>query len=85
MQLPLQGLKVLVTRPAHQAGRFSELLSAAGAVPKLFPVLAIEPVQSAPPSLLEIKQAAYHWVIFISANAVDCGLSLLRKRLALKK
>jgi len=85
MQLPLQGLKVLVTRPAHQAGRFSELLSAAGAVPKLFPVLAIEPVQSAPPSLLEIKQAAYHWVIFISANAVDCGLSLLKETTCLEK
>ncbi|TXH75082.1 MAG: uroporphyrinogen-III synthase [Thiothrix sp.] len=77
MQLPLQGLQVLVTRPAHQAGRFANLLTASGAQPKLFPVIAIEAVSTAPASLLALHQQAYDWVIFISANAVECGLSLL--------
>lgn len=74
MHLPLQGLQVLVTRPAHQAGRFHDLLLAAGAVPRLLPLLFIQPVTTAPASLLEITADAYDWVIFISANAVEAGL-----------
>lgn len=74
MQLPLQGLQVLVTRPAHQAGRFHDLLITAGAQPRLFPVMAIEPVTTAPASLLQISNHAYDWVIFISANAVESSL-----------
>lgn len=75
MNLPLAGLQVLVTRPAHQAGRFHELLLTAGAKPQLFPVMAIEPAQQAPDSLLAVHQQVYDWIIFISANAVECGLS----------
>lgn len=78
MNLPLAGLQVLVTRPAHQAGHFYELLLAAGAKPQLFPVMAIEPINQAPDSLLAIHQRAYDWVIFISANAVECGLSFFQ-------
>lgn len=74
MQLPLAGIQVLVTRPAHQAGCFRELLLKAGAKPLLFPVMAIEPVNTAPASLLKITEQAYDWVIFISTNAVECGL-----------
>ncbi|WP_298608122.1 uroporphyrinogen-III synthase [uncultured Thiothrix sp.] len=75
MNLPLTDIQVLVTRPAHQAGRFYELLLAAGAKPQLFPVMAIEPINQAPDSLLAIHQQAYDWVIFISANAVEYGLN----------
>ncbi len=78
MNLPLAGLQVLVTRPAHQAGRFHESLLNAGAKPQLFPVMAIEPVKQAPDSLLAIHQQAYDWIIFISANAVECGLSFFQ-------
>lgn len=78
MNLPLAGLQVLVTRPAHQAGRFHELLLNAGAKPQLFPVIAIEPAKQAPDSLLAIHQQAYDWIIFISANAVACGLSFFQ-------
>ena len=85
MQLPLQGLQVLVTRPAHQAGRFNELLLAAGAQPELFPVMAIEAVPVAPDSLLQINHAAYDWVIFISANAVEASLKLLNNHACLEK
>lgn len=85
MQLPLQGLQVLVTRPAHQAGCFNELLLAAGAQPELFPVMAIETVRVAPDSLLQIKHAAYDWVIFISANAVEASLKLLNQHASLEK
>ncbi|MFZ1570255.1 MAG: uroporphyrinogen-III synthase [Thiolinea sp.] len=85
MQLPLQGLQVLVTRPAHQAGRFNELLLAAGAQPELFPVIAIETVRAVPDSLLQINHAAYDWVIFISANAVESSLKLLNQHASLEK
>lgn len=74
MNLPLAGLQVLVTRPAHQAGRFHELLLNAGAKPRLFPVMAIEPVTSPPETLLAMPKQAYDWVIFISANAVESSL-----------
>lgn len=70
----LQGLQVLVTRPAHQAGRFNDLLLAAGAIPRLLPVITIEAVPTAPVSLLRVNALAYDWVIFISANAVHCSL-----------
>ena len=89
MPLPLQGLQVLVTRPVHQAGRFCDLLLAAGAEPKLFPLLSIQPVALAPASLLQITTTAhdkaYDWVIFISANAVEFGLSLLNDMTSLAR
>lgn len=74
MHLPLEGIQVLVTRPAHQARQFQELLLDVGAKPTLFPVMAIEPVKLAPTSLLKITEQVYDWVIFISANAVEYGL-----------
>lgn len=81
MSLPLQDLQVLVTRPAHQAGHFYDQLLAAGAQPKLFPLISIQPVATAPASLRQIMtpphNPAYDWVIFISANAVELGLNLV--------
>ena len=78
MQLPLAGLQVLITRPAHQAGPFYELLLTAGANPKLFPVMVIEPVTTAPANLLAINHPAYDGIIFISANAVEASLKFFK-------
>ncbi len=68
----LQGLRVLVTRPAAQAQALCELLEARGAVPLRLPLQAIEPVRQ--PALaarsLRQAQAADAW-IFTSANAVQ--------------
>ena len=43
MPEPLHGLTVLVTRPAHQARHFQQLLTDAGAQALLFPVIVEGP------------------------------------------
>lgn len=79
---PLAGLRVLVTRPAHQAEPFCALLERAGAEPVRFPVLAIVPSPRAGDLAgLAGHLERYDLAIFISANAVQQGLGpLLRGR-----
>ena len=78
MPKALQGLTVLVTRPAHQASRFQQLLAAQGAQAVLFPVVEIRPpddLAALATQLVDI--ATYDTALFISANAVDYGLQAL--------
>jgi uroporphyrinogen-III synthase len=70
----LDGIRVVVTRAAHQAGELARPLRALGAEPVLVPVIAIAPPADPAP----LKQAAIHaaasgydWIIFTSANAVS--------------
>ncbi|MBJ6610496.1 MAG: uroporphyrinogen-III synthase [Candidatus Thiothrix moscowensis] len=74
----LCGLHVVVTRPAHQAARFCQLVEQAGGKVIPFPVMDIAPPHNpiAAQTLLTGLQD-YDVVIFISANAVRFGLSLL--------
>lgn len=65
----LQGVSVLVTRPAHQAETLCELIEQAGGQPIRFPTLSIEPIQPSPQQLLSILTC--DWLIFVSANAVN--------------
>jgi uroporphyrinogen-III synthase len=71
----LTGVHVLVTRPEHQANNLSLLIEKQGGMAVRFPTLEIvgrdksEDVRSA----LE-NSDKYHWVIFISANAVNFAL-----------
>lgn len=74
----LNGLKILVTRPTHQATNLSNLIKQAGGEPILFPLLNIRPVDQ--PELLKqqlSKLAHYHWAIFISPNAASFGLAAI--------
>lgn len=76
-QQPLTGIRVLVTRPAHQAANLCALIEAAGGRAVRFPALEI----SAPPDIAAAKAAlvqldAYDLAIFISANAVAKALAL---------
>ena len=69
---PLFGKRVLVTRPAHQAGDFAARLWEAGAEPILAPTIEIAP----PPDLAAARDAAarvreYAWIVFTSRNGVD--------------
>ena len=69
--LPLTGRRILVTRAAHQASKFSEGLRALGAEPVEVPVLEIRP----PASFAALDSAlndiaSYDWLIFTSANTV---------------
>lgn len=72
MTPPLAGLRVLVTRPAEQAGSLCQQLAAAGAEPRELPLLAIAgtPADPALRDVFEQHRAAAGW-IFTSRNAVQ--------------
>ncbi len=78
---PLDGLTVLVTRPAHQAEPLCRLLEAAGATAVRFPTLAIEDVADTGPLLALIDRLEeFHLAVFISPNAVDRAMNLIQAR-----
>lgn len=71
MTLPLDQKRILVTRAAHQAGKLSEGLRAAGAEPVEVPVLEILPPASYDPLNQALQHLyGYDWLIFTSANTV---------------
>lgn len=68
----LQGLRVIVTRAAHQGEELAASLRVLGAEVILLPLIGIAPPLNPEP----LRQAAvrsneYDWIIFTSANAVD--------------
>ncbi|WP_286240431.1 uroporphyrinogen-III synthase [Neptuniibacter halophilus] len=74
----LANLRVLVTRPAHQAAALLQQLQALGASPVPCPLLEICPVSEADPDYHPLKQQImdldlYQHVIFISPNAARIG------------
>lgn len=74
----LHGLTVVITRPAHQAAHFRQQLEQAGAEVVLFPVIDISPPENpAAAQAVLARLENYDTAIFISANAVTCGLALL--------
>jgi uroporphyrinogen-III synthase len=71
---PLAGLRVVVTRPAHQAQGLSQAITAAGGEALLFPGLEIAPPQDLARAQAQLARLADHdWLIFISANAVQAA------------
>jgi uroporphyrinogen-III synthase len=74
---PLAGLRVLVTRPAHQAAGLCRRIEAAGGVPVRLPMIDIAPPGD-PQAAQQALDAALDadWLIFTSANAVDGALAL---------
>jgi len=90
---PLAGRRILVTRAAHQAGKLSEGLRAAGAEPVEVPVLEIQPPASYDPLDSALRRIdTYDWLLFTSFNAIppfqvramDLGIDIehLRARIA---
>ncbi|MDX8379304.1 MAG: uroporphyrinogen-III synthase [Gallionella sp.] len=76
--LPLAGLKILVTRPRDQAVQLAKAIEQAGGIPLLFPLLDIAPVQEAHCLQQQIKQLpAAKLAIFISPNAVKYAIDAL--------
>jgi len=72
---PLAGLRIVITRPAHQAEALSQAITAAGGEPLLFPGLKIAPLQDMALAQAQLARLADHdWLIFISANAVHAAL-----------
>jgi len=74
---PLAGLVVVVTRPAAQAARFAELVSAAGARPLLLPTLAIERIDLDAEARRERIPDDFDWTVYTSSNAVEASLAQL--------
>jgi len=75
---PLQGVGVLVTRPAHQADSLCELIRQQGGTAIRFPVLEIRPPAD-PKNLMQViaRLEEFDWAVFISANAVNRTLEHL--------
>jgi uroporphyrinogen-III synthase len=75
----LKDCHILVTRPAHQAANLCQLIEAQGGVAVRFPTIEIVGVDDLPdnPTLATnplSKLSNCHWLIFISANAVNFAL-----------
>jgi uroporphyrinogen-III synthase len=79
----LDGMTVVVTRPAAQSGRFIELVRASGATCIAYPTLQIEPLALSPQTLTRLRGRHWNWAIFTSANAVSACLASLAPPLAL--
>ncbi len=70
---PLAGKRVVVTQAVNQAPELAGLLQAEGAVPLLYPCIAIEPPEDVRPldaALRDVAAGRYDWVVLTSANTV---------------
>lgn len=78
--LPLSNKKIMVTRPAHQAGQLIALLEAKGATVVCQPLIEIVALND-PAAAIEQVQALSQTdiAIFISQNAVTHGVNLIEQ------
>ncbi len=82
---PLLGLRILVTRPAHQAEELGRLLREQGAEPIYHPLVEIGPPDSFEPLDLLIRQlnepnsSDSPWLVFTSVNGVDGFMNRVRQ------
>lgn len=80
MSARLEGIGVVLTRPRAAAEAMSGALEAQGAHVFIFPALAIEPM--APSAALDAllrRLPDFDMAVFVSANAVEHGLSMARR------
>ena len=76
--LPLAGLKIVVTRPRDQAVQLAQRIEQAGGTPLLFPLLDITAVQDTKMLNEQIARLSqFNLAIFISPNAVNYGITAL--------
>jgi uroporphyrinogen III methyltransferase/synthase len=69
---PLFGKKVIVTRSREQASALTEKLEALGAEVIEFPVIRIVPIAECGMRNAELLGREFDWIIFTSANGVEC-------------
>ncbi len=78
---PLEGKRVVITRPVEQSDEFASLLSALGGKPVKFPVIAVAPPDSWDAADRAIDNLnGYGWVIFTSVNGVRSFIGRLIDR-----
>lgn len=81
----LDGLGVLVTRPEAQAGPLARRLAELGARVYLLPAVELRPSEDRAAQRASLGPLdRFQWIIFVSANAVRFGVSLLEERRDLK-
>lgn len=81
--LPLASRGIAVTRPAPQAQELARLIREAGGKPILFPVLEIQDIPDLRPLLALIDRLEeYDLAVFISPNAVEKAMNLIKARRA---
>ncbi|AFJ03000.1 Uroporphyrinogen-III synthase [Methylophaga frappieri] len=78
-EMPLSGLRILVTRPISQAVELARSVRDAGGEPVLLPLIDIEPI--AANKWPEIDWRKIDWLIFVSRNAVNLFFTGLQKKL----
>lgn len=78
---PLEGLGVLITRPMQQNANLARLVREAGGEAILFPTLEIAGIDDCAPLYAIIDRLEqFGLAIFISPNASDKGMALIRSR-----
>jgi len=81
-QKKLQGLRVWVTRPEHQAEPLCKLIESNGGNAIRLPLLSIQPPGDRAAAQTMLARAAdFDWVIFTSINAVQQGVALAPEKL----
>lgn len=79
--VPLAGLRVLVTRPAHQAEELCRLIEGAGGEAIRFPAIDIRPWAGAGAADRLARLGDGDLAVFVSANAVECARPYLPRPL----
>lgn len=77
--MSLSGKRIVITRPEAQTRPFVAILREAGAVPIIFPTIAIVPIEhntALDNALRRLRD--YDWVIFTSANGVHISLERMQ-------
>lgn len=79
METPnLNNLRVLITRPAHQADKLCSMIGEAGGRPVRLPAIAIVPPPDTKPAHAALDNIEkYQLIIFVSSNAVQMAHSLM--------
>ena len=81
MKSPLQGKRILVTRPAEQADGLAARIAAQGGQAVRFPLIGILPLEDGRElDELAARLDAFTLALFVSPNAVAHGLGRLLSR-----
>lgn len=79
MKQPLNRVKVLIPRPIEQSNEFAEKLEKLGAIPIVFPLIEVKPINKA--QLLETySKNNFDWLIFTSGVAVKCFFDVINPK-----
>jgi uroporphyrinogen-III synthase len=67
---PLEGRRVVVTRPREHAEPLVDGLERLGARVSVVPLIAVEPIEDGGELRRLVERGGYEWIVFTSANAV---------------